>query len=315
MAQSKTLILTNCTGRKRAAPEARLTARSLGVGSHREVACEWAGRLRVVGSGVWAAELYCGRSVTETFSAARSIGADVAFISAGHGLVEQNEKIPPYSLTASLGHLDSVGSRITEPYEPASWWDALARAQGKDRPLARFIESRGASLVLVAMPASYLAMVTPDFAALTPRILKTIRVVGPRHQEELPGCLQSSWLPYDARLDSAETGCNGTASDFPHRALRHFAEHILSTHRHAGSERHAEEVTSALAQYRPYVRSSGQRMSDDEVISAIVTLWKKHGGRRAAILRELRSVRRIACEQSRFRLLANQVAAGLDASV
>jgi hypothetical protein len=314
VAQSKTLILTNCTGRKRATPEAGLTARSLGVGSHSGVAREWVGRLRLVGNGVRAAELYCGRSVTETFSAARSIRADVAFISAGHGLVEQNERVPAYSLTASQGHLDSVGSRITEPYEPASWWHALARAQGKDRPLAHYIENRGASLVLVAMPASYLAMVIPDLVVLTPKILKTIRVVGPRHQEELPRCLQSSWLPYDARLDSAETGFNGTASDFPHRALRHFAEHILLTRRHAGSERHAEEVTRELARYRPYVRSSGQRVSDNEVISEIVTLWKKHGGRRAAILRELRSVRHIACEQSRFRGLANRVAAELDAS-
>jgi len=235
-------------------------------------------------------------------------------VSAGLGIVPQYQKVPAYSLTASDGYLDSIGDRITEPYDSASWWKALTKAQGSDRPLTRFIESRGASLVLVAMPASYFAMVSPEFVELTPRVLRTIRVIGPRRQEEVHQCLRSNWLPYDARLDSPESGVNGTASDFPHRALRHFVEHVLPKNRRGASQTHAEDVKNALSKFRAYVRPRGQSASDEQVISEIVTLWKKHRGRRSGILRELRSVRHIACEQFRFRLLADKAEAKLNAS-
>jgi hypothetical protein len=275
---------------------------------------EWVSRLRDTQYQFVADQLYCGRAVTETLEAGEALAADTVFVSAGLGIVPQDQKVPSYSLTTSPGYPDSISDRIEGSCDPASWWQALAKAQGSVRPLAEFIESRSAALVLVAMPASYLAMVAHEFAGLSIKVLKTVRVMGPRRPEEVHASLQPCWLPYDARLDSPRTGVNGTASDFPHRALRHFALRVLPNNMRGTRQSHAEDVERSLSRFKAYVRQRGQSASDEDVLSQILTLWAKHGGRRAGILRELRSRRNIACEQSRFRSLADRVAARLRAA-
>jgi hypothetical protein len=291
-----------------------LRARTLPRGDLVATSEEWASRLEDAKYQFVASHLYCGRAVTETLRAGEAVGAEVAFLSAGLGIVEQYQRVPSYSLAASPGYPDSVGDRITGTYDAASWWGALAKAQGIGRPLARFIERRGSSLTLVAMPTSYLRMVAQDLADLPAKTLRTVRIIGPRRRDEIDIRLQDNWLPYDARLDSPKTGMNGTASDFPHRALRHFVLNVLPKYTSGSAQCHTDAVESALSKFKAYVRPRGQNTSDEDVISAIVTVWKKHSGRRSSILRELRSELNIACEQSRFRKLADKVETKLNAA-
>src|SRR5258708_869389 len=119
------LILTNCTGRKRCAPRRVLCARSLARGGDDEVAREWARRINQASKTCVAGQLYCGRAVTEAFRASKEIHGRVTFISAGLGVVTEHALIPPYSLTSSQRALDSIASRLTEPYDPWRWWQAL----------------------------------------------------------------------------------------------------------------------------------------------------------------------------------------------
>jgi hypothetical protein len=306
-------LLTNCTSRKRRPAMPALMARALPKGDLIATSEEWVSRLEVAKYQFVASHLYCGRAVTETLKAGESVGAEVAFLSAGLGIVQQYQEVPSYSLVATPGYPDSVCERITGKYDSASWWGALAKAQGIERPLARFIEGRRSLLTLVAMPCSYLGMVAQDLADLPANTLRTVRIIGPRRREEIDARLQDNWLPYDARLDSPDTGLNGTASDFPHRALGHFVSNILPLNTGKSSQCHADAVENALSKFEAYVRPRGQNTSDDDVISAISTVWKKHSGRRASILRELRSELNIACEQSRFRKLADKVEDKLNA--
>ncbi len=164
------------------------------------------------------------------------------------------------------------------------------------------------------MPASYLGMVAEDLADLPAMTLSAVRIIGPRRREEVAARLRDNWLPYDGRLDSPKTGMNGTASDFPHRALRHFVLNVLPKSTGGSSQCHVEAVERAMSKFKAYVRPRGKSMSDNEVISAILTVWKKHNGRRTGILRELRSDLNIACEQSRFRKLADKVESKLNAA-
>jgi hypothetical protein len=314
MARPQVIVLTNCTGRKRQPARAALRARSLHGGDLLRTSREWVSRLEDAQYQFVADQLYCGRAIRETLEACEALGgAETVFVSAGLSIVPQHQRIPSYSLTASPGHPDSISDRIKGSCDPASWWQALAKAKGSNRPLAEFIESRSAALVLVAMPATYLAMVAPEFADLSIKVLKTVRVMGPRRREEVHASLRACWLPYDARLDSPRTGVNGTASDFPHRALRHFAVRVLPNSWRGTRQSHADDVEKSLSRFKAYVRRRGQSASDEEIISEILALWTKHRGRRAGILRELRSKRNIACEQSRFRSLANRVAARFNA--
>ncbi len=314
MTISGVVVLTNCTSRKRRPAMPSLRARSLPQGDLVATSEEWVSRLRDAKYQFVASHLYCGRAVTETLEAGQAIGADVAFLSAGLGIVEQYQKVPSYSLTATPGYPDSVCDRITGKYDAASWWAALAKAQGVERPVSRFIESRKSLLTLIAMPASYLGMVAEDLADLPAMTLSAVRIIGPRRREEVAARLRDNWLPYDGRLDSPKTGMNGTASDFPHRALRHFVLNVLPKSTGGSSQCHVEAVERAMSKFKAYVRPRGKSMSDNEVISAILTVWKKHNGRRTGILRELRSDLNIACEQSRFRKLADKVESKLNAA-
>jgi hypothetical protein len=307
-------VLTNCTSRKRRPAMPTLQARTLPRGDLLETSEEWVSRLGNAKYRFVASHLYCGRAVTETLKAGEAVGAEIVFASAGLGIVEQYQEVPAYSLAASPGYPDSVCDRVIGKYDSASWWGALAKAQRIERPLARLIKRRRSRLTLVAMPASYLAMIVQELSDLPPETLKTVRIIGPRRREEIDARLQDNWLPYDARLDSPETGLNGTGADFPHRALVHFVLNVLPKTTGGSSLCHADAVENALARFKAYVRPRGQSASDDDVISAILTIWKKHSGRRSSILRELRSELNIACEQSRFRKLADKVAAKLNAA-
>jgi hypothetical protein len=310
--KAEVIVLTNCTNRKRESAEKALRARSLPRGGYQEISQMWLERVAATPQAFVAQDLYCGRVVTETLGVAARLGAPVAFVSAGLGVVPQFQRIPAYSLTASEGQPDSVSGRLLEHYDSHRWWDALASAQGERSPVARHIDASRASLVLLAMPATYLGMVASDVADLTPRVMRTIRILGPRRPEEVHPRLREAWLPYDGRLDNPKTGINGTASDFPHRALRHFVTHVLKHNRRGGAQSHGKDVDTVLAQYSAYVRPRGQTASDQQVMAEIASLWKKHDGRRSSVLRELRSERKIACEQSRFRQLADKVEAKLN---
>jgi hypothetical protein len=125
---------------------------------------------------------------------------------------------------------------------------------------------------------------------------------------DLPERLQPRWMPYDARLDDKSKGYAGTESDFPQRAVHHFVKNILAVSPRGDAATHHDAVLSALRGFRAPKRKRGISMSDEELLKVIRRMWKRLGGHRTAMLRELRDVQDIACEQSRFRRLANQIA-------
>jgi hypothetical protein len=307
MPNRQILIFTNCTSRKRGAEVAgELRAQSLPRATYKVVSTEWAGRVASAARAYKAQEMYCGRAVVETLRAARTLQAEVAFLSAGLGVVHQAELIPAYDLTSSPRGANSIAERVTEPYRPARWWRALMTAHKGKRSITRFIRDREPDLILCAVPASYLQMVGEEIESLPTAVRRKVRILGPRRITEVPVSLRSHWLPYDERLDSPDSGVNGTTADFPHRALRHFACGVLADMPRASISEHRELVESALRHLTPYVRTRGVSVSDGKVLDVIGSLWAKCGGQRNRILRELRAHSGIACEQSRFKRLADR---------
>ena len=306
MHNRRVLILTNCTNRKRGHVSHQLSARSLPKATYQQVSTEWASRLDAASQRFAADELYCGRAITETLQAADTLDAEVIFLSAGLGVVPQTEQVPAYNLTSSPGLPDSIGSRLSEPYSPSQWWQALHSARGARNALAHAIRDREPGLVLAVLPASYLGMVGVELAKLPEPTQARLRIIGPRRAEEVPDGLREHWLPYDWRLDSPKTGFNGTTADFPHRALRHFATELPANGITFSVGQHQRLVEKALSPFKPYVPKRGVSASDAEVLVVIRRLWNKCDGNRARVLRELRAHSGLACEQSRFRRLADR---------
>ena len=302
------LILTNCTGRKRQIAIRDLRARSLPRGGYKFLADQWSRRIYQASKTYVAGQLYCGRAVTEAFRASKEIHGRVTFISAGLGVVTEHAIIPPYSLTSSQRALDSIASRLTEPYDPLRWWQALGKARRVEGALTKFLCDYTGKLILVSLPATYLALIRGELLALPQSKRRLLRIIGPRRSDDLDEELRAQWLPYDDRLDSPGSGFNGTASDFPQRALRHFVVHILPKAPRVDAARHAAMVGAAFHDASPYVRPRGRSVADEEVLAHVARLWRRLGGRRSLILRELRGTLKVACEQSRFKRLADAYA-------
>lgn len=305
MSNRPILILTNCTQRKRSRVPEDLHARALPTSTYTAVSEAWIRRVRAAPVTHKAKDLYCGRAVTETAKVAQALAAEVAFVSAGLGIVRWEDSVPAYNLTSSGRLADSIGQRLTEPYSPARWWSALSHARG-GRGLSALVRSLNPRLILAALPASYLELVGDELEVLPEAFQRSLRILGPRRASEVPIGLQRYWLPYDGRLDCPKSGFNGTAGDFPHRALRHFSQHLAEAGLGGSLTAHREWVESALSAWRPYVRTQGTTVSDEAVLKVIAGLWEKCEGRRTRVLRELRDNSGIACEQSRFRRLADR---------
>ena len=67
---SKSLVIVNCSSRKRTAPCDELQARNLPAGPADEVASIWSACLERAETALPAAELYCGRNFAEARKAA-----------------------------------------------------------------------------------------------------------------------------------------------------------------------------------------------------------------------------------------------------
>lgn len=296
------IILTACTQRKRFVPRQLLNARSLSAGPLGDVAGEWKDRLSQVEPVATATDLYCGRSFVEARKAAKSSNGELYVVSAGLGLLRNDDIVPAYNLTVSKGSPDCVLEKIEDHKKAPDWWIAIAAAQA---PLEVLERTKG--LIIIALPSPYLRMIYPALAGVSESTSERIRIVGAQDVPEANARLLRQILPYDDRLDGPQSPLRGTRSDFPSRAARHFVEAILESSPLGDVDDHAELVKTTLAQWeRPYMKT-GIRVSDVEIKSIIRENWDRTGGKSTKLLRSLRDELNIACEQKRFARLATEV--------
>jgi hypothetical protein len=225
-------------------------------------------------------------------ASAAALGVPWYVVSAGLGLIRNDQLVPAYECTVAAGtdldrRLRTLGS------DAAKWWNALTNASPE--PLSRLIST---APTLLALPSSYLRLVQDDLAQVTPARSRYLRVfTSTAGAQCLPRHLQGCVMPYDDRLDSVH-GYAGTRSDFAQRALRHFVEVLQATEMPL-KEAH-EAVATSLANRRQRHRVRGQRMTDDEILKVLKAQWTRHSGSSTKLLRFLRDEARISCEQKRF---------------
>lgn len=297
-----TIVITNCTNRKRkpVAPARHIS--DLRPASLTNVAHAWGQRLEGSDEHFTAALIYGGRSFQEASAAARALGARLLVVSAGLGLIDASDAVPPYACTVLVGAADSVAARVTGPYDIATWWAALRTASPFARPLSEFILSDDGP-ILAALSDAYLAMIAEELLALPGTALKRLRIFTRTPPSRIASALRPYVMPYDDRLDGPDSLVRGTRSDFAARALRHFT----GLEQTGSVETDAASVRAAIDGWRWPEKHERVRHDDAALLDLIRRYWINAGGSSSKLLRLFRDDLGIACEQSRFAALARQI--------
>jgi len=296
----KTVIITNCTNRKRLDGPPPLGLKDRHYMSIDVMAQAWVDQISKHPATMKASSLYVGRSVTDARHVAAKLDANLMFASTGLGLVESDQKCPSYNLTVSQDP-HSISPRLVRMGARASdWWDAVNAAQSKATPIANVVNHRDVSLVLLALPSSYVQLIANDLGGISDVNIGKLRIFTSRPGiEMLPPSLKNSAMPYDERLETSVLP--GTRSDFPQRALRHFVEVLGMSE--APLEAARKTVCTAMDQLSAAKTTIRRRTSDTEITYMLECAWARHQGSSTRLLRYLRDDALVSCEQSRFRRL------------
>lgn len=286
------LVVTWCTAKKRTTETPlRLNAH----GSTDDVAAAWLGLLSSATPTTKAADLYQGRAFKLACSAAKELGADLAVVSAGLGWVRGNALVPGYDLTFADG---AIATHVSDLFKPAQWWRRVVNGPFSTDPHADLSER---SRVLACVSREYAPLFEIALSDVPP---ERLRIFGAGLQRILSPSLALSLLPYDERLD---TVLGGTRSDFAQRALMHYVRNIAQGQ--TIDEDRAAVVAHMDVLAYPATVPRRTQLDDNAIRELIVEILPTFGRRRSPMLRHLRDVRGVACEQSRFaRLFADVVA-------
>lgn len=241
---------------------------------------------------------------------ARSLACGQMFVvSAGVGLVHEDDHVPAYDLTVTersgefARTLDRVGATASD------WWAELGAVGIGRGSISGLLRAHPGRQILIALPAGYLEMVSDDLNGLHDTEVEFLRIfTSPAGAAALPHRLSKATMPYDARLESLP-GHAGTRVDFPQRALRHFVEFLNGHQLDTDTARRAvAQSLQGLPHRHTPVRT---RLSDDAIAQLLEANWHAHGGSSTRLLRFVRREAGIACEQRRFRDIWRRVQTGL----
>ncbi len=295
------MIVSPCSNRKKATVEPGMYAAELASGSVDEVAIQWNASLSTASRPHKIGTLYGGRAFTEAALAAKSAKVEHYIVSAGLGLIGPDDLIPAYAMTTVGSTDENVLKKCPYGTTAADWWKAALNPGVFGDLIAKTKER-----VFLAMPSVYLEMVQDELLALPANALPKIRIfTGGR--ETLKGSLLEEYImPYDTRLDGPDSPIPGTKSDFASRALRHFIELMSQT---TGKTLSSDKalVSSALDGMRSPIMPTRVRVSDTDIRDALNAAWVKAQGNRQKLLRHLRDVLLISCEQSRFARISREI--------
>lgn len=228
--------------------------------------------------------------------------ADLAVLSAGLGYVGGATPIPGYDLTIRSTGPGSIASKITDGVDADRWWAAVKNGPFSSDPVR---DARGRDRILVCLSRAYADMVERDLLVISRIEGLELRIFGLSLAGHLDEKLRPRVMPYDERLDLL--GRPGTRVDFPQRALLDYLTHIVPTS-DGSLEADRQAVLERLAPVVAAPSSRKQRrLPDEEIRSLVADLIPKLGGASTKVLRYLRDIEQVSCEQSRFARIFNDV--------
>jgi hypothetical protein len=301
----KSLIITNCTSRKKIKVSANIkdicTAKKHTI---EQLSSRWVDYLKTQSTNIPAIELYAGKSISDIKKASKILNSEIKFVSAGFGLLDSTDYIPSYEATITAKSTLS-NLLLSINHQNKDWWSILNKTRNKKtHPISTLINRGRYDLVLISLPGTYLEFIHDDLAAIKPENIPKLRIFS--HQSAInlvPQKCIDSFMPYDDRFEDPCLGYRGTKINFPHRSTLHFVKEIKG---YQYKLKYAKKlVQSSLLNYRKPNIPERTKLSDEEILRELDKYWKKYLGQSGKLFRHLKDDALIACEQSRFRKLWN----------
>ena len=302
-----TIIVTNCTNRKKGLVDTELCQGLLLPGTMDFVANQWHMKLKNAQTLNPAREIYCGRGFREAEAASNTLHCPLYVVSAGLGIVHADTLVPVYNLSAIPSDEKSALRKVNGDKSPKLWWSKVVPRNPFGSSLINILQKHPEELVLISLSRSYLNLLQDELHHCPRQQQAKLRFFGKNLNSALPDFLIPNWMPYDDRLDGVEQGYSGTQSDFAQRALRHFASKILSNYKDMDAHTHSSIVAESLSSITRREIPKRKKLNDTKISEAIRDNWSIGKGQSSLLLRILRDDLNIACEQSRFKNIYHSV--------
>jgi hypothetical protein len=296
-----TIILTNCTSRKKGLVSTDLTADNLEINTIDNVAQQWINRLINSQPINTAKQTYCGRSFKEAVTSSSTLNCPLYIVSAGLAIIRSEQPIPIYNLTVSLGTSNTIQTKITNFDHTKNWWKVITYQNPFGKNLLDTLNCHPNELILIALSNPYVELMYEELLEIPDYLIPNIRFFGKKLDLKLPKYLAINWMPYDDRLDSVGIKYRGTQTDFAQRALSHFVTEVLLKNNSEDSiQDHRTKVDNCLQTLQKRETPKRKQISDQEVSNVIQLNWEYGKGQSSTLLRIIRSELGLACAQSRF---------------
>lgn len=295
------LIVSNCTSKKWSKLEKIFPDQHLFELDDPDQFIEsWFHQVNQIVNKNHAIEVYKGRTVTEIIHAKKIINAKIFFLSAGLGLVAEDELIPSYDLTISSG-TNSLKPLLDKwSIDEGIWGGKLLQHSNPEH-----IFQSHQSEIFIALPHNYLKMFLPILENLSTSTIDRLRLfLHPKSYKALSEKLKKSYIPYSYKIES--TPFSGTKVDYCQRCLHHFIKFIYQPNQDLYTSKLAVEDFLARIPDTPK-QIKRPSVSDIEIITFILEGWDECEGRSLKLLRYIRDVKQVACEQSRFQDLWREI--------
>ncbi len=298
------VILIPCSERKFIKPDKNMCAQHLTTGPIGHVAHAWGMRMRSTTHRFRPNEIYCGRAYQEGRKAANCLNAELIVISAGYGIVKENDEIAPYSLTVSTGKLDSISRKVNRAeWSLKRWWKMLGENTPATANLSQLLAHSDPDLILNSLSTRYTGLIQDELTSISSKLKQRMRLFCSATNPYVPTDLVDNIMPYDVRFNGPDSPIRGTMSDFSCRAAHHFAQSIQSGMiRGVNLDEDKFNLLDMMKTWTPPNLPHRIRQTDEEVIEFILNSWHQTGGLSGNSLRHLRNSG-FACEQGRFRNL------------
>ena len=240
-------------------------------------------------------------------------------VSAGLGFLRGDTNVPSYGLTVSEGSKQSISDKLGSRFSYLDWWENLK--EHSKYSCNNFFETlKNYDYIFVSLTSSYIPLIVEDLNLFDSR-LKLI--VGDQKRALSFGLDDKYLLPYTEALDGPDSiknyhnkGLNnmrGPKQDFAQRALLDFLIRLSEKKFFQKSSlkdadkiinETIEQIIFDMRTWKLPRKHNNEKFSDKDILIHIDNSIKNDFGgefpSKLKLLRNVRDIKNIACEQSRL---------------